>query len=253
VSLVERHSPASPAGPELPPAAGKDSRPLDALRAVLLAGSLLGVMAVLHATPLGGKIALDNLGWIRRALAPWGAWAWIVFALVGTGLVSIGFPRIVLAGVAGALFGALEGTMLAQIAATLATAPVFFYCRWLGRDLAQRRLGNRFRSLDRLLEQRGFFVVLMIRLCPVGNAFLTNCLAGVSSIPFGTFLAASFLGFLPLNFIFALMGGGFAANFDLRLWSSIALLLLFSLFFIWYLGRSEVGGRVLDAMRKGRT
>jgi uncharacterized membrane protein YdjX (TVP38/TMEM64 family) len=241
---AKRNSPGSP------PA---HSRWGDVLRAVLLAGSLVGAMGILHATPLGGKIALGNLAWIRQSLVPWGAWAWIVFAALGMGLVSIGFPRIVLAAVAGALFGALAGTALAQVAATLACAPAFFYCRLLGRDLVQRRLGDRFRRLDRLLQERCFLVVLLIRLCPVGNSFLTNCLAGVSSVPFGTFLAASFLGFLPENFIFALMGGGFAANFDLRLWSSLVLLLVFSLFFIWYFGRSELGGRVLEAMRKSRT
>ena len=249
----EEHSPGEEAKRDSPGGPSAHSRSSDVLRAIVLAGSILGVMGVLHATPLGNKITLDNIVWIRQVLAPWGAWAWIVFAAVGTGLVSIGFPRIALAAIAGALFGALEGTILAQFAATLATAPAFFYCRWMGRDLATRRLGNRFRSLDRLLEERGFLVILMIRLCPVGNAFLTSCLAGVSAVPFGTFLAASFLGFLPENFIFALMGGGFAAHFDFRLWSSIALLLLFSLFFIWYFGRSELGGRVMEAMRKGRT
>jgi uncharacterized membrane protein YdjX (TVP38/TMEM64 family) len=210
-------------------------------------------MGILHATPLGGRITLGNIAWIRQSLAPWGAWAWVVFAALGAGMVSIGFPRIVLAAVAGALFGVMAGTALAQVASTLACAPAFFYCRWLGRDLVRRRLGARFRGLDGLLQDRGFPVVLMIRLCPVGNSFLTNCLAGVSAIPFGTFVAASFLGFLPENFIFALMGGGFAANFDLRLWSSLALLLAFSLFFIWYFGRSELGVRVLEAMRKNRT
>ena len=253
MSFAGRGATGEEANGERPGAYLTHSRSGDVLRAILLAGSLLGVMGILHATPLGGKITLDNIGWVRQTLAPWGAWAWVVFAALGAGLVSIGFPRIVLAAVAGALFGALEGTVLAQIAATLATAPAFFYCRWLGRELVKRRLGNRFRRLDRLFEERGFLVVLLIRLCPVGNAFATNSLAGVSSIPFGTFVTASFLGFLPQSFIFALMGGGFAANFDLRLWSSIALLLAFSLFFIWYFGRSELGGRVLEAIRKDRT
>jgi len=91
-------------------------------------------------------------------------------------------------------------------------------------------------------------VVMLIRLCPVGSNFLTNYLAGVTAIPFWTFLTASFLGYLPQSFIFALLGSGFADHPKLRLWGG-AMLAAFSLSFIWYFRRSKEGAKILAAMR----
>jgi uncharacterized membrane protein YdjX (TVP38/TMEM64 family) len=74
----------------------------------------------------------------------------------------------------------------------------------------------------------------------------------MSCVPFGTFLAASFLGFLPQSFLFALMGSGFAGSLDLRLWGGLALLLLFSLLFTWGFSRSRFGGSIRQALLKRR-
>jgi uncharacterized membrane protein YdjX (TVP38/TMEM64 family) len=111
-------------------------------------------------------------------------------------------------------------------------------------------MGRRLQRFDDLLGQHGFMVVLLIRLCPVGNNFLTNYLAGVTAIPLRTFLAASFIGYLPQSLIFALLGSGFADHPQLRLWGGAALLAAFSLFFLWYFRRSKEGAKILAAMRK---
>ena len=55
---------------------------------------------------------------------------------------------------------------------------------------------------------------------------------------------------LPESFIFALLGSGFADHPQLRLWCGIILLVVFSLFFIWYFRRSKEGAKILAAMRK---
>jgi uncharacterized membrane protein YdjX (TVP38/TMEM64 family) len=164
-------------------------------------------------------------------------------------LVSIGFPRIVLSAVGGAMFGVVLGTLWSQVAMTLAILAPFLYSRHLGRELVARRMGRRLQRFDDLLGQHGFMVVLLIRLCPVGNNFLTNYLAGVTAIPLGTFLAASFVGYLPESFIFALLGSGLADHPQLRLWGGALLLAVFSLFFIWYFRRSKEGAKILAAMR----
>ena len=187
---------------------------------------------------------------LQQWLAQWGVWAWLAFAAVGTGLVSIGLPRIILAAVGGAMFGVVLGTLWSAVAAALAILAPFLYSRHLGRELVARRTGRRLQRFDDLLGEHGFMVVLLIRLCPVGNNFLTNYLAGVTAIPLGTFLTASFLGYLPQNLIFALLGSGFTDHPHLRLWGGIGLLVAFSLFFLWYFRRSKEGAKILAAMRR---
>jgi uncharacterized membrane protein YdjX (TVP38/TMEM64 family) len=218
-------------------------------RVLLLAGFLALSTWLLTLTPWGKGATFDRVAQLQQWLAQWGVWAWLVFAVVGTGLVSIGLPRIVLAAVGGAMFGVIVGTLWSQVAMTLAILAPFLYSRHLGRDLVARRMGRRLQRFDELLGQHGFMVVLLIRLCPVGNNFLTNYLAGVTTIPLATFLAASFIGYLPESFIFALLGSGFADHPQLRLWGGAGLLVVFSLFFIWYFRRSKEGAKILAVMR----
>ena len=104
-----------------------------------------------------------------------------------------------LAAIAGTMFDIVTGVILAQAATTLASIPAFYYTHIVGRELVVRRMGPRLKQFDELLKNRGFHVLLLIRLCPVGNAFITSCVAGVSAIPLRVFIVSSFLGFLPQN------------------------------------------------------
>jgi uncharacterized membrane protein YdjX (TVP38/TMEM64 family) len=222
---------------------------VDLGRVLMLGGFLIISAWLLTLTPWGRGATFERVAQLKQWLSQWGVWAWLVFAAVGTGLVSIGLPRIILSAVGGAMFGVALGTLWSTVGAALAILAPFLYSRHLGRELVARRMGTRLRRFDELLGQHGFTVVLLIRLCPVGNNFLTNYLAGVSAIPLGTFVAASFLGYLPQSLIFALLGSGFADHPQLRLWGGAALLATFSFFFLWYFRRSREGAKILSAMR----
>ena len=217
----------------------------DVWRVLLLAGFLVLSTWLLTLTPWSRSATSEMQQWLSRQ----GGWAWLAYVAAGIGLVSIGFPRIVLSALGGAMFGVALGTLWSQVAMTLAIIPPFLYSRHLGRELVARRMGRRLQRFDDLLGQHGFMVVLLIRLCPVGNNFLTNYLAGVTAIPLRTFLAASFVGYLPESFIFALLGSGLADHPQLRLWGGAVLFAAFSLFFIWYFRRSKEGAKILAAMR----
>ena len=221
----------------------------DVGRVLLLAGFLILSTWLLTLTPWSRGATFEKVARLQQWLAQWGGWAWLAFVAAGTGLVAIGFPRIVLAAVGGTMFGVVLGTLWSQVAMTLAIIAPFLYSRHLGRELVARRMGRRLQRFDDLLGQHGFMVVLLIRLCPVGNNFLTNYLAGVTAIPLGTFLTASFIGYLPESFIFALLGSGLADHPQLRLWGGAVLLAAFSLCFIWYFRRSKEGAKILSVMR----
>jgi len=245
---MEESAPASGATVAAAPAPPRSAWS-DVWRVLLLAGFLILSTWLLSLIPWSHGKTSDKVADLQQWLAHWRGWAWLAFAVAGTGLVSIGLPRIILSAVGGAMFGVVFGTLWSQVAVTLAILAPFLYSRHLGRDLVARRMGRRLQRFDDLLGEHGFMVVLLIRLCPVGNNFLTNYLAGVTAIPLGTFLAASFVGYLPESFIFALLGSGLADHPQLRLWGGALLLAVFSLFFIWYFRRSKEGARILAAMR----
>ena len=222
----------------------------DIARVILLTGVLAGSLWMLYSTPWTRNMTFGNVSRFREWLNQWGGWSWAGFVIIGAALVSVGFPRVALAAAGGALFGVALGTLWAQIATILAAVPIFYFTRFFGRDLVLRKMGNRFQRLDQLLAKHGFMVILLIRVCPVGNNFIASYLAGVTAIPFRKYISASFLGYLPESLIFALLGSGFIDNFKLRLWGSVGLFLLLSLFFIWYYRRSVLAKDVLKVMRE---
>jgi len=222
----------------------------DVLRAFLLAAALAGFVWSVYAMPWGKQSAADNVRMVRDWLEEWGSFGWIGFLVVGGAMVTIGFPRVAMAFVGGALFGVAWGTALGLVVALLAAVPVYAFTRLVGSDLVTRRMGARLQRMDSLLQENAFMVVLLIRFCPVGNHFLVNYFAGVAAIPFGAFMLASTIGCFPETFIFALLGGGFVENFNLRLWTSIGLFLLCSLITIWYYRRSLLAARVMQMMRQ---
>lgn len=219
------------------------------VRILLTATVILGGVLYLRHTPWWRQLAGGNAELFRRWLAQWGAWAWAGFLLIGTGLLSVGFPRLALSAIAGALFGVFYGTVLAELATTLSAIPAFYYTLFVGRDMVTRRLGGRLQKFNALLEQHGFMVMLLIRLCPVGNSFITNCLAGLSAIRFNAYLLASAIGFLPLTFIFAYFGGGIVGHSSLHLVFSVGLFAAFSLIFLWYFRHSPLAREIMAIMR----
>lgn len=235
-----------------PPAAGATDQKLsrgEVLRILMMAGFIVAGLLLLRATPWGRQMTFGNVQRMREWLAQWGSWAWLVFLTLGTLLLAVGFPRMLLSVIAGAMFGVLPGTLLAELVTTISAIPAFYYTFFLGREMVTRRMGGRLQKFNRLLERHGFMVLLLIRLCPVGNAFITNCLAGLSAIRFRAYLLASAVGFLPMTFLCALMGGSFSVHSPLLLWSSLSLFIVFILFFIWYFQHSPLARDVMDIMR----
>ena len=246
--------PASSQAPPAPtPSAGNALTRNEILRAILLAVFLLCGLLVLHAIPWGRKATFGNIEAFREWLAQWGGWAWLVFLVLGTAMMMIGLPRLIMAAAAGAMFGVIGGTILAEVVATLSAVPAFYCTYFLGRDLLARRLGNLIGKCNVLLGRHGFVVILLMRICPVGHSFLTNSFAGMTAIPFKTFMVASAIGFFPLNFIFALIGGGFVAHFQLRLWAGCGLLVGTSLFLAWYFRHSTLARDVMEVMRSSKS
>lgn len=219
-------------------------------KACLLAVFVVVCLLVVYATPL--RRHLEDSQW-RESLKQMGPWRPFVFVLIGGAFVGIGFPRLALSFAAGAVFGFLQGVVWGVLASIVGSVGCFWIARRLGRDWVYHMWGHRLDGLEALLNRRGFAVTILVRLCPVGNNLVTNCLAGVSPIRASTFLTASVLGFVPMSVNFALMGSGIAKAHHYQTAVSLALVIGTAIGFAIYYSRSPFAREVIQAIRATET
>jgi len=126
----------------------------------------------------------------------------------GGALIGFGLPRLWIALLAGALYGAVQGAALALGAALWGSLQAYLLGGRLLRGTVERRLGGRLARWRDRLRRDAFWWVLYARLFPVSNAMLTSAVCGISGVPWRPFVAASVLGLLPQAVAFAAFGSG---------------------------------------------
>lgn len=102
----------------------------------------------------------------------------------------------------GYLFGLIPGTLTILLSATIAASFSFFIGRTFLRTWAQKFIAGspKWRAVDRAIAKEGFKVILLLRLSPLLPFAISNYIYGVTSVDFGSFLAATFIGFTPGTF-----------------------------------------------------
>lgn len=140
----------------------------------------------------------ESLGWAGPVL----------FALIYGALGALAAPTGLVELIAGAIFGFWTGSM-AVLAGALLAANVGFVCgRWLARDWVAKKLdGKRLAAqIEAAVEQRGFWITVLIRLSPAVPFNLTSYVLGASTIRWATFIVASLLGMLPIKLFLVWLG-----------------------------------------------
>ena len=180
-------------------AAGASSRASRVLRG-------LGLVA------LGGALyALNRSGVFESALAgieSLGPWAAPVFVALHAFSVVLMVPSVAPNFAAGALFGVLVGLPLTLLGAGLGAVTAFMLGRTAARDTVERRFGEdaRFKSLSRLVGERGWKIVALARLTPVFPFSIGNYAFGVTAIRAREYFFASVLGTIPSNAVYVYLG-----------------------------------------------
>jgi len=172
-------------------------------RAVLAGLLLLGawLLYLLPYQDLPGWI--DRLGGITAALGWYGP---LGFGLATAVLTGVGVPRLLMTGVAAALFGVVVGlvcTLLGTLAGAYAT---FSLTRWGGREAGLTRW-PKLRRYNNLLARPGILPVLLSRQLPLSSFFI-NVLLGLTAVRTRDFMIGSLIGFLPEAIPAALIGAG---------------------------------------------
>jgi uncharacterized membrane protein YdjX (TVP38/TMEM64 family) len=194
---------------------------------LLAAAFLLGVLLFASWRILGchgiGFAALDEAT-VESFVQAWGAWS----ALVSVALMVLHsfmpLPAEIIPIANGMLFGPLIGIALTWAGAMLGAALSFALARWLGRGFVRLVLPEtRFQRLAHISPRPG--TLLYVRLVPLISFNLVNYAAGLTGVPWWTFLWTTALGILPLTVAMVLLGDE-VLRVPLWIWIAVAVALL---------------------------
>jgi pyruvate/2-oxoglutarate dehydrogenase complex dihydrolipoamide dehydrogenase (E3) component/uncharacterized membrane protein YdjX (TVP38/TMEM64 family) len=107
---------------------------------------------------------------------------------------------------AGALFGLVEGLLLASFASSLGALLAFLVSRYILRDTIKRKFPERLSSIDKGIEREGAFYLFTLRLVPLFPFFLINLLMGLTAIKSWTFYWVSQIGMFAGTFVYVNAG-----------------------------------------------
>jgi uncharacterized membrane protein YdjX (TVP38/TMEM64 family) len=143
-------------------------------------------------------------GWVSGGP---GARAAVVFVAAYAGLTMASIPGPILAGASGALFGTLEGGLLALTGAVIGAVLAFTLARHVAGDLVGRVGGRRARELAAWVGRRGFRSMVCARAAPGAPFATVSYAAGLAPLRLRDFAAATALVAIPRTFAYAALGG----------------------------------------------
>jgi uncharacterized membrane protein YdjX (TVP38/TMEM64 family) len=132
----------------------------------------------------------------------------LLYALVYVVAALLFVPGSLLTIGAGFTFGLLWGTLTVMVASVTAAALAFLIARYLARSQVEKLVQRNpnFRAIDRAISQKGWKVVLLLRLSPLIPFNLSNYLFGLTDIRFGHFVLASWVGMFPGTLLYVWLG-----------------------------------------------
>ena len=136
---------------------------------------------------------------VRAVVAGWGPFAPVVYTLAVVAEVIVApIPGTLLYAPAGAIFGGFVGGTLSLAGNVIGAAICCLIGQMLGgRALAARVDGSQLERYRTLLEERGLWLVLLLRLNPLTTSDLVSYAAGVASVPPWKVAVGTFFGLAP--------------------------------------------------------
>lgn len=171
--------------------------------------SRLIVLALLVVAGTWIGLTLDEVSFdgVREAVARTGPLGFVGFVVVYAAATTVFLPGAPLTLAAGVFFGPVVGSIAAWAGATLGAIGSFGLARRIGQDALTEVAGPRTRAIEERISERGFAAILALRLVPLVPFNLLNVTAGVSSVGFRDYTAATALGIIPGTIVYAGLGG----------------------------------------------
>lgn len=173
----------------------------------------------LRASGLGDLLSLETLRTHRAALTGWvgGNLPLAALAFVGVYAAAVAFSvpgAVILTLSGGFLFGAVLGTLLSVVGATIGAVLVFLFARMIFGEAALEKFGERGRVLAEGIRRNAWSYLLVLRLVPLFPFFLVNLVPAFVGVRLPVYALTTFFGILPGTAVFSLSGAGLGSVLD---------------------------------------
>ena len=149
---------------------------------------------------------IDGLmSFLNGLIINYGAFGFFVAMILQAVVAPIPGEAVMMAG--GAVFGTLAAGVMGAVAGCIGASICFFISRKGGRPFVLRIVGRKeLEFIDRWFERYGLWAVFIARLIPLIPVDAVSYGAGFTTIKYGSFMTATFLGMLPRAFLYAYLG-----------------------------------------------
>lgn len=176
-------------------------------------------IAAFFALGLDRYLTFDTLRENRALLTAFVAenafWASLLFVLVYAAVVAMSVPGGAVLTIAGGfLFGALVGTGLVVVAATIGATIVFLIAKTAFGDPLRARAGPFLKRMEAGFRENALSYLLVLRLIPLFPFFVVNLVPAFLGVSLRTFVLGTFVGIIPGTFVYASVGAGLGSVFD---------------------------------------
>ncbi len=173
------------------------------LKLGLVLAAAVGVVVAARMLPLAAWLAAGN-----ERIAGLGVAGMVLFALIYAAATVLMVPGSILTLASGASFGLFPGFVTVLCGATLGAALAFLVSRHLARKRVERWIQRKpsFVAVDKAVARQGWKIVFLTRLSPVFPFNFQNYAYGLTSVSFGQYVLASWIGMIPGTFLYVYLG-----------------------------------------------
>jgi uncharacterized membrane protein YdjX (TVP38/TMEM64 family) len=190
---------------------GKRAIPAILNRKVILLIAVIVIVIIATKLPVKDWL-ITALEW-TEGLGLWGPLFVVVFYVIACVFL---LPGSILTLGAGFIFKVALGVVTVSIASTLGACAAFGVGRTIARNWIAGKVANneKFGAIDEAVAQKGFKIVLLIRLSPIIPFNFLNYAFGLTKISFWRYALGSWIGMIPGTFMYVYFGAGLRSLAD---------------------------------------
>jgi uncharacterized membrane protein YdjX (TVP38/TMEM64 family) len=201
------------------------------LKSLLFIALIAAILISLFVWDLSSFFRPDN---IQSRLESAGVFAPLLYILVMALAVVISpIPSLPLDIAAGAFFGTFMGTVYSVIGALIGAVISFAIARFLGREFIEKFLGGHVNFCPTCSDKVLTKIVFISRLIPVVSFDIVSYGAGLTKMSIKKFSLATFIGMIPLTFLYNYSGSVLVFGKGLTFVLGIVMVALFFLIPKW--------------------
>ncbi|HYM33707.1 MAG TPA: TVP38/TMEM64 family protein [Candidatus Cybelea sp.] len=157
----------------------------------------------------------QNREWLDDSVRQHPLLAPLVYTLLYAAAAALSLPiGSLLSIVGGFVFGAVGGTLLTVVGATLGGTLLFLAARTAFGDVLRERAGGNIQKMQQGFAEDAFNYLMFLRLVPLFPFWLVNLAPALLNVRLTTFVLATFIGIIPGTFVYTYVGRGLGSILD---------------------------------------